>query len=931
MKRISKRIVISKGVIKGITTILALVMVSLLSLSAVISRNTLAVAPVQVSAISIDTINGNQPPFNFICPTNPLFNPLSITGSGVGEAPPGQIQQYKVQIDWGDGFIDNGLGTFNPASGQGPFSFTFSAGPHSYSGGNHTITARLYHSQPPGNDNQADVVVSVEVCVVEEGAQLTVYKQVVNDEGGILSSPDFNIYVKAGGQDVSNSPASGSETGTIYNLSPGTFVVSEDSVSGYNHSFSGDCDSEGSVTLSSGDVKTCTLTNDDILPEPFCGDDEINGNEICEIGDSQPCQTQEGYNGYQECDPDCMGWGECISEEHCGDGIINDGETCEYDIDCDEGYFCDNCFCELITECESGDTQSCDTGLSGICKSGTETCIDGFWSGECVQDNQPLDEICDNGLDDNCDGYTDCEDESCFQDSVCQEPQCETGQTQSCNTGQLGICLAGTQTCDGEGFWGSCVQDNESTTEICDDNLDNDCDGYTDCDDSDCEQDEACFTPPEPYCGDGIVNGEEECEYDQDCGEGMICMGCVCESQPPEPVCGDYIVNGSEECDDGNTEDGDGCSANCTIEQSGPTPCTTGQTKSCSTGQSGICSAGTQTCTDGVWGSCVQDNQPTTEDCSNGLDDDCDGSKDCSDSDCFGDIACYNPGPGPSCLDLDSDGYNAYNQYFCLSGNDCDDGNPDVNPGAAEICTNGLDDDCDGSTDCSDSECLTDPACYQSPPGPDCSSGAESSCDTGKAGVCSSGTKTCVAGVWAECVQDSESITEVCNNGLDDNCNGLTDCNDPDCALDPACYEGPGPGPEPGCTPGFYQLCYTGQLGACGAGTQICNPESIWGFCIPDSLPFPEDCLDGVDNDCDGETDCLDSDCSAFSACQVIPPGPTPACTFGETQSCDTDVLGVCAEGVQTCTLAAVWGDCIQTEQPITEDCLDGVDNDCDG
>src|SRR5262245_60292925 len=36
--------------------------------------------------------------------------------------------------------------------------------------------------------------------------------------------------------------------------------------------------------------------------------------------------------------------------------------------------------------------------------------------------------------------------------------------------------------------------------------------------------------------------------------------------------CGDGIVNGSEECDDGNTADGDGCSARCALEPGG-NPC----------------------------------------------------------------------------------------------------------------------------------------------------------------------------------------------------------------------------------------------------------------------------------------------------------------------------------------------------------------------
>jgi hypothetical protein len=62
------------------------------------------------------------------------------------------------------------------------------------------------------------------------------------------------------------------------------------------------------------------------------------------------------------------------------------------------------------------------------------------------------------------------------------------------------------------------------------------------------------------------------------------------------------------------------------IETPEPTTCTAGQTQSCSTGLSGICSTGTQTCNDsGTWDSCVQTNQPTTVDCTNGLDNDCNG------------------------------------------------------------------------------------------------------------------------------------------------------------------------------------------------------------------------------------------------------------------------------------------------------------------
>ena len=43
------------------------------------------------------------------------------------------------------------------------------------------------------------------------------------------------------------------------------------------------------------------------------------------------------------------------------------------------------------------------------------------------------------------------------------------------------------------------------------------------------------------------------------------------ENPPPPPpptcCCGDGVINGGEQCDDGNTHNGDGCSATCQLEQ----------------------------------------------------------------------------------------------------------------------------------------------------------------------------------------------------------------------------------------------------------------------------------------------------------------------------------------------------------------------------
>ncbi|MFL5319065.1 MAG: MopE-related protein [Myxococcaceae bacterium] len=198
------------------------------------------------------------------------------------------------------------------------------------------------------------------------------------------------------------------------------------------------------------------------------------------------------------------------------------------------------------------------------------------------------------------------------------------------------------------------------------------------------------------------------------------------------------------------------------------------------------------------------------------------------------------------------------------------------------------------------------------PPGPcngaaDC---ADSSCN-GK--VCGPFGRTCVSGQCA-----CASATEICNDGIDNDCDGLVDCEDnPPCAAGTAC------------TPGGKQ---------CSGGACLC----------PGGQTAEATCADGTDNDCDSAVDCADSDCAGKacdpngrtcqgSAC-VCPTGATELCADGLDNDCDgfTDCADSdCAQGAtcgangRTCNPSKLCSCPFGQSREVS--CSDGVDNDCDG
>lgn len=187
---------------------------------------------------------------------------------------------------------------------------------------------------------------------------------------------------------------------------------------------------------------------------------------------------------------------------------------------------------------------------------------------------------------------------------------------------------------------------------------------------------------------------------------------------------------------------------------------------------------------------------------------------------------------GPTCTDNDGDGFFVEGSV-CGTAPDFNDNNANLNPGATEICTDGIDNDGNGLTDAADPNAVNCPL--------DCTDNDGDGFNT-DGGSC--GPMDC---------NDSDAAinpgaVENCSDNVDNNCNGLVDSADMNavgCPLD--CTDNDGDG-------------YAREGGACGA--MDCNDNN--GAVNPGAI---EACDDGIDNNCNNLTDAQDS------VCQTTPTG----------------------------------------------------------
>lgn len=551
-------------------------------------------------------------------------------------------------------------------------------------------------------------------------------------------------------------------------------------------------------------------------------------------------------------------------------------------------------------------------------------------------------EVCNDLIDNDCDGDIDCLDSDCtgqtgFGGVVCCDPslpdnvECGGVACQECN--EASHTCQGVTKLNGVGCWGecsscllgSCVDRNigdatecsageacaisgsglacvaistspESNSEACGNGIDDDSDGKIDCQDPDCR---------------GIVTSEGLtcCQNNSNCGS-LTCSQC------------DLTTN---ICTGISADEGSNCTGECTR-----------------------CSSGA--CLDRSIGDGIE--------CPTGLacgDEDEDGTLSCDLA--IGESIIYYP-------DIDGDTYFSDVQFSCLSsdpscppgnsqstrGLDCDEDDAAINPEAIDICDDGIDQNCDGfdaSCDlCGNDICDTEQGENSTNCEVDCPAGPADSCDDSDFNSIATETYKTIGTVTVTSGETSTNHPDLCSGGQLQE----TSCN-PDDTLQTTsitCSDefGSGWACQSGrCVQtalrypdndgdGFFSQ--TGITCTVGVDCPEPNSDTQGNDCNDDAANanpgIAEEtaltCQDGLDNDCDDLADGDDPDCQV-------------------TYHIDNDGDGFFSEDSQICILGTAdcppadssssGNDCDDADSAVNPDaeentvnlCTDGKDNNC--
>ncbi len=223
------------------------------------------------------------------------------------------------------------------------------------------------------------------------------------------------------------------------------------------------------------------VTQPDCQTDADCDDGAYcNGSETCVGGTCQsgsnPCPDDGMFcNGDEFCNEDtneCMSSGNpCAAGTICNEAYDRCDEDCCGNGTCDYGESCTTCPGDCMSSQSEGTCEACFKGkCDGYCHPVKE--------GPDCPDCAPPSYCCGDGI---CEGAEDCY--NCEVDCGPPPPSPYCGDD-SCGSGE--------DQCNCPDDCGS-----PSTYETsCDDEVDNDCDGATDCDDSECESDLACQQSP---------------------------------------------------------------------------------------------------------------------------------------------------------------------------------------------------------------------------------------------------------------------------------------------------------------------------------------------------------------------------------------------------------------------------------------------------